>query len=140
MSSTILRTGNRLILPLTFLFAAYMWLKGHNEPGGGFIAGMIFSVGILLYRMSNGPEAFCRLVPVHPRWLVFYGLGLALFTAIVPMLLGYPFLTSHTRNLPLGFGQEIHFTSALFFDTGVMLVVVGVSVGMIQRLSEELNI
>lgn len=140
MSSTILRTGNRLILPLTFLFAAYMWLKGHNEPGGGFIAGMIFSVGILLYRMSNGPEAFRRLVPVHPRWLVFYGLGLALLTAIVPMLLGYPFLTSHTRNLPLGFGQEIHFTSALLFDTGVMLVVVGVAVGMIQRLSEELNI
>ena len=52
MSSVILRTAVRFILPLTFLYAVYATLKGHNGPGGGFIAGLITSVGLCTYRMS----------------------------------------------------------------------------------------
>jgi len=139
MSSVILRTAIRFILPLTFLYAAYAALKGHNGPGGGFIAGLIASVGLCTYRMSYGDRAFHRLLPIHPRWLVFVGLGLAAGVAALPLLFGQPLLRSASTTLHLG-GADIHLVSATAFDLGVLLVVVGVAVGMISRLGEELDL
>ena len=138
MSSVILRTAVQFILPLTFLYAAYAALKGHNGPGGGFIAGLIASVGLCTYRMSYGDRAFHRLLPIHPRWLVFVGLGLAAGVAALPMMFGQPLLRSASTTLHLG-GADIHLVSATAFDLGVLLVVVGVAVGMISRLGEELD-
>ena len=139
MSSVILRTAVRFILPLTFLYAAYVALKGHNGPGGGFIAGLIASVGLCTYRMSYGDRAFHRLLPIHPRWLVFVGLGLTAGVAALPLLFGQPLLRSASTTLHLG-GADIHLVSATAFDLGVLLVVVGVAVGMISRLGEELDL
>ena len=139
MTSLILKTAMRLIVPLTLLFAVYMALKGHNEPGGGFIGGLIASVSIALYRMTYGVEAFDKMMPIHPRILVFVGLTLAFLTAVFPLLIGQPLLTSFQHNLSLGFGQYVHFVSAGIFDIGVLLVVIGVSVGMIDRLSREVE-
>ena len=139
MSSVILRTAVQFILPLTFLYAAYAALKGHNGPGGGFIAGLIASVGLCTYRMSYGDRAFHRLLPIHPRWLVFVGLGLAAGVAALPMMFGQPLLRSASTTLHLG-GADIHLVSATAFDLGVLLVVVGVAVGMISRLGEELDL
>jgi len=138
MSSVILRTAVRFILPLTFLCAAYAVLKGHNGPGGGFIAGLIASVGLCTYRMSYGDRAFHRLLPIHPRWLMFVGLGLATGVAALPLLFGQPLLRSASTTLHLG-GADVHLVSATAFDLGVLLVVVGVAVGMISRLGEELD-
>ena len=139
MSSVILRTAVRFILPLTFLYAAYAALKGHNGPGGGFIAGLIASVGLCTYRMSYGDRAFHRLLPIHPRWLVFVGLGLAAGVAALPMLFGQPLLRSASTTLHLG-GADVHLVSTTAFDLGVLLVVIGVAVGMISRLGEELDL
>ncbi|MEM6458426.1 MAG: MnhB domain-containing protein [Planctomycetota bacterium] len=141
MSSILTRTALRLIFPLTLLYAAYLALKGHNEPGGGFVGGLMVSVALLLYRMANGRGALIRLLPFHPRVLVSVGLGIAAATAFVPLLFGRPVMTSLVIDaLPIGFGQTIHFASAVFFDAGVLLVVVGVSVGMIQRLNDEIDV
>lgn len=139
MSSVILRTAVRFILPLTFLYAAYAALKGHNGPGGGFIAGLIASVGLCTYRMSYGDRAFHRLLPIHPRWLVFVGLSLAAGVAALPLLFGQPLLRSASTTLHLS-GADVHLVSAMAFDLGVLLVVVGVAVGMISRLGEELDL
>jgi multicomponent Na+:H+ antiporter subunit B len=132
VTSTILKTSMRLLMPLALLFAIYTAIKGHDEPGGGFIGGLIAATAICLYRMAYGPEAVYRLLPIHPRWLIVTGLSLALITAIMPLLFGHPFLRSVV--LP-----EMHLASAMGFDTGVMLVVVGVAAGMIIRLNEELE-
>jgi len=141
MSSILLRTAVTLIFPLTLIFAAYTALKGHNEPGGGFIGGLMAAVAFLLYRMAHGREALIQLMPFHPRLLVSLGLGIAFITALVPLFFGKPMLTSLIIDaLPIGFGQTIHFVSTVFFDTGVLMVVVGVSVGMIQRLNDEIDV
>ena len=141
MSSLLLQTAAKLIFPLTLIFAGYTALKGHNEPGGGFIGGLMAAVAFLFFRMAYGRGALLRLMPLHPRLLVALGLAIALATSVFPLLMGRPFLSSTVIDaLPIGFGQEIHFASAVFFDTGVLLVVVGVSVGMIQRLHEELDV
>jgi multisubunit Na+/H+ antiporter MnhB subunit len=139
MSSSILRTANGIIFPLTLLFALYMALKGHNYPGGGFIGGLIAAVALVLYRMSHGADAMARLMPIHPRVVVAAGLGIATLTGIIPLFLGEPMLRSIAPYVNFGFGEDVHLPSALFFDVGVLLVVVGVSVGMIVRLGEEVD-
>ena len=139
MSSSILRTANGIIFPLTLLFALYMALKGHNHPGGGFVGGLIAAVAFVLYRMSHGHEAMQRLMPIHPRIVVAIGLALATLTGIVPLFFGEPMLRSIAPYINLGVGDPVHMPSALFFDLGVLLVVIGVSVGMIVRLGEEVE-
>lgn len=139
MTSLLFQTAARLILPLSLVFAAYMMLKGHNAPGGGFIGGLIAAVSLMIFAMACGREALMRLVPVHPRTLIAGGLLLAVLTGLLPLLVGNPMLTSTVIDeFPLGWGQSIHFVSVLAFDSGVVLVVIGVSIGMIQRLGEEL--
>lgn len=139
MTSLILKTAMRLILPLTLIFGLYLAFKGHNEPGGGFIGGLCLSVALVLYRMSFGSEEFDHILPFHPRWMVAAGLVMALATALAPLVTqGMPLLTSTEYSFFIN-EAHFHFTTAMFFDIGVMLVVVGVSVGMIGRLSEELG-
>ena len=140
MSSPILRVVMRLMVPVTLLFAAYLAVKGHNEPGGGFIGGLVAAIVLVLYQMSFGPEEMQRMVPVHPRVLLFVGLGLAVLTALVPLVLGYPLLRSYVNHhVPLVGGVEVEFASAIVFDIGVFLVVVGASVGIITRISQEVG-
>lgn len=138
MTTLILRTSMKLIAPLSLLFAAYMTLKGHNEPGGGFIGGLVAASTLVLYRMSDGPRALHRLIPIHPRVLLLIGLMMAVGTGVTPMLWGEPFLRSYTGYLHLGF-DSVHLASVMLFDIGVLLVVIGVSIGMIVRLSEEVE-
>jgi len=141
MTSTLFKTASRLIVPLTLVFAAYIALRGHNSPGGGFIGGLMASVALILYRLAHGRAAILRLLPFHPRILVALGLGIAYATALAPMFFGRPLLTSLVIDeFYIGLGQTIHFASAVFFDVGVLLVVIGVTVGMIQRLSEEVDV
>ncbi|MEM9346981.1 MAG: MnhB domain-containing protein [Planctomycetota bacterium] len=139
MSSSILRTANGIIFPLTLLFALYMALKGHNFPGGGFIGGLVTAVALVLYRMSHGIDAMMRLMPIHPRVVVAVGLAIAGFTGIVPLFFGEPMLRTVAPYVNFGFGEDVHLPSALAFDVGVLLVVVGVAVGMIVRLGEEVE-
>ena len=140
MSSLILRTANQFIVPVTLLFAAYMALKGHNLPGGGFIGGLIAAVSLVLYRMSHGRAAMARIMPIHPRVIVAVGLAIAALTSILPLLWGKPLLYSVVIDIPLPYSaDDLHIPSAFFFDLGVLLVVVGIAVGMIVRLGEEIQ-
>jgi multisubunit Na+/H+ antiporter MnhB subunit len=139
MSSLILRIGMRLLLPLTLLFGAFMALKGHGAPGGGFIGGLTIAVALAMYRMAYGAQALHTAVPVHPRILVLTGLALAVGTAATPLLFGEPVLRSYIDQWHWTEGFEPHFVSAVFFDIGVLLVVVGSSIGIVTRFSEELE-
>ena len=139
LRSSLLQTGMCLLLPLMLIFAGYMFFKGHNEPGGGFIAGLVAAVALAVYRMAEGREALRRLLPVKPGTSAALGLTIALITATLPLAFGFPLLTSVNSHIPLPGDGEFHFASAMFFDIGVFIVVVGVSVGMINRFEEELE-
>src|SRR5690606_21159264 len=115
----------RLLLPFMGLGVAYFFLRGHNLPGGGFVAGMVFATAIIVQYMLAGTtwvEAHLKLWP-H-RWLGT-GLLVAGGTGAGAWLFGYPFLTSHTLHLHMPLLGEIHFPSAAAFDLGVFVVVVG---------------
>ncbi|MEM6332331.1 MAG: MnhB domain-containing protein [Planctomycetota bacterium] len=138
-TSRILITVGQLVVPLGLVFAAYMTLRGHNAPGGGFIGGLAFAVAFILFRMAAGPDRFRAMIPLHPRLLLFSGMGIAFLTGVVPLLFNRGFLTSYVEYVAIPMNDPIHFASAVFFDAGVLMVVIGAVVGMIVRLSEELE-
>ncbi|RMD66501.1 MAG: DUF4040 domain-containing protein [Planctomycetota bacterium] len=145
LTSSLFATSMRLILPLGLIFASYMFFRGHNAPGGGFIAGLVASVAIAVFRMAKGKGALKSLLPIKPAVLASMGLGLALATGAAPLFVGLAtgqplsFMHSGQAHIPLAGGEEFHLVSVMFFDLGVFFVVVAVSVGMLNRLTEELE-
>ena len=115
----------RLLLPFAALVSFYLFMRGHNEPGGGFVAGLVFSVALLLQYIISGTEWVEAHLTLYPRKWIALGMLFALGTGMGSIFFGYPFLTSHTAHLTLPVIGEIHIASALFFDIGVFLLVVG---------------
>jgi multicomponent K+:H+ antiporter subunit A len=127
----------RLLLPLSWVVAVYLLLRGHNEPGGGFIAGLVVSIGFIMQYMVAGTlwvEAHMKLRP--PRWIAV-GILLAVATGAGAILLAYPFLTSHTGHYQLPVFGEVHVPSAMFFDFGIFAVVVGATMLVITALAHQ---
>lgn len=127
----------RLLLPIIGVVAAYFFMRGHNLPGGGFVAGLTFAVAIIIQYMLAGTvwvEANLRIQP-H-RWVAL-GLMVACITGLGAWLLGYPFLTSHTAHFTLPVLGGIHLPSALFFDLGVFAVVVGTTMLILVALAHQ---
>lgn len=127
----------RLLLPFMGVVAVYFFMRGHNLPGGGFVAGLIFSVAILVQYMLAGTvwvESHLQLRP-H-RWLGF-GLVLACATGLGAWLFGHPFLTTHTAHVDWPLVGELHLPSAFVFDLGVFVVVVGTTMLMLVALAHQ---
>ncbi|WP_404299454.1 monovalent cation/H+ antiporter subunit A [Alicycliphilus denitrificans] len=127
----------RLLLPFTALVACYLFLRGHDQPGGGFVAGLVFSVGLVLQYMISGTEWVEAHLPVFPRRWIAAGLLLALGTGLGAVALGYPFLTSHMAHLDLPVVGQIHLASAMFFDAGVFALVVGSTLMILTAIAHQ---
>jgi monovalent cation:proton antiporter len=135
--SLILTTVTRLVFFVVLLFSLYLLLRGHNSPGGGFIAGVMTALGILLQSIASDLRYVRLVFRVEPRVLTGIGLMISLTTGLVPMLLGYPFLTSTFGHVHVPGLGEVEIASAFFFDLGVYCVVVGGSLLMMITLAEE---
>ncbi|RKJ94678.1 monovalent cation/H+ antiporter subunit A [Alicycliphilus denitrificans] len=127
----------RLLLPFTALVAFYLFMRGHNEPGGGFVAGLVFSVGLVLQYMISGTTWVEAHLPLLPRRWIAWGLLLALGTGLGALVAGYPFLTSHTAHVSLPLVGEIHVASAMFFDMGVFSLVVGATLLILTAIAHQ---
>ncbi|HQQ70385.1 MAG TPA: monovalent cation/H+ antiporter subunit A [Alicycliphilus sp.] len=127
----------RLLLPFTALVACYLFLRGHDQPGGGFVAGLVFSVGLVLQYMISGTEWVEAHLPVFPRRWIATGLLLALGTGLGAIAVGYPFLTSHMFHIDVPVLGQVHVASALFFDSGVFALVVGATLTILTSISNQ---
>lgn len=137
MRSFILETVSRLVLFVILIFSIYLLLRGHNAPGGGFIAGLMTSATFVLLYLAFGPKEGQKILPLNFRGFIPVGLIIALATGFVPLLLGKPFLTSAFGYLHLPVVGEFEWATAVLFDLGVYLVVVGVTMSIISALGEE---
>ena len=127
----------RLLLPVALVVSMYLFMRGHNQPGGGFVAGLVMSVAFILQYMVAGTQWVEAKMSLRPlRWM---GTGLlcATLTGVGALLFGYPFLTTHTAHLHLPLLGDIHIASALFFDIGVFTVVVGSTLLILTALAHQ---
>ena len=127
----------RLVLPLACMVSVYLFMRGHNEPGGGFVAGLVMSVALLLQYIVSGTVWVEEHMPLRPRRWIGVGLLTALATGVGSWFLGYPFMTTHTAHLTLPLIGEIHIASALFFDIGVFTLVVGSTLLVLTALAHQ---
>ena len=125
----------RWMFPVIIVLAVYLFLRGHDQPGGGFAAGIALATGFLLQYLAGGTrwvEERLRILPV--KWIGF-GLLMAAATGLGSLLVGYPFLTSYFQYADLPFLGRVPIATALLFDLGVFSLVVGATVLMLIAIA-----
>lgn len=124
MITPILKTAIRLLMPLFMIFSLYLLFRGHNEPGGGFIGGLIAAIGFVFHALAYDSDTTLRVFRLNPTFLIALGLLLALVSGLMGMFAGYPFMKALWADfyLPI-IGRP---GTPILFDLGVYLVVIGI--------------
>jgi multicomponent Na+:H+ antiporter subunit B len=135
VDSPILRSGTRFLVPLMLLFSLFLLVRGHNEPGGGFVGGLVAATAIALVLLAEGLGEARRLLRVDPLALVAAGLLVALASGVPPLLRGWPYMTGLWLKVPLPVVGKVG--SPVIFDVGVYLVVLGIVLAILFALAEE---
>jgi len=139
MTSLILRTTTRFLMPLLLLFSIFLLIRGHNDPGGGFAGGLVGASAFVLYALAFSVSATHEALAVEPRSLIGCGLLVALTSGLVPLIGGSTLMAHRHMWVKVklsGFG-ELDLGTPLLFDLGVYLVVFGATLTIILTLMEQ---
>ena len=135
MKSLILRTATLYLLPLMLLFSLFLLYRGHNEPGGGFVGGLVAAAAFSIYTLAFGPQAAQQALRVPPGMLIGLGLLTAALSGTPALLLGRPFMEGVW--IPWSIPAIGKVGTPLIFDIGVYLVVFGVTLTFVYGLAED---
>ncbi len=133
----ILVVATRVLLPLALTVAVFIFLRGHNEPGGGFIAGLVVAIALIMQYLASGYAWAAGRAQLDTQAMIGAGVAIAGLTGIASVFLGWSFLTSTYTYVDLPLVGEIEVASAVAFDLGIFLTVVGtvmVSLAQISRV------
>ena len=135
MTSLILSTATRYLLPLLLLFSVFLLLRGHNEPGGGFTGGLTAAAAFVLYAFAFGVAETRAMLGIQPRTLIGVGLLIAAGAGLLAVPFGLPYMTGlwTTWEVP-AIGK---LGTPLLFDVGVYLAVIGVVLLINLELAEN---
>ncbi len=136
MNSFVLRTVSRLLVGLLLMFSIFLLLRGHNEPGGGFIGGLVAAAAFVLFGLADDETSARQALHFDTRTFIAAGLLLSGGSALFPLLFGRPFFTGMWGELQL-FGAAVELGTPIFFDFGVYLAVIGVALTIILAMAEE---
>jgi multicomponent K+:H+ antiporter subunit A len=131
----MLAVAARVLLPFALVVAAYIFLRGHNLPGGGFIAGLVASLALLMQYMGDGYGATSRRLRIDFGRTVGAGVLVAGLTGVGAWLFARPFLTSAHGHPHVPILGEVPLSSAVAFDVGVFLTVVGATMLLLTALA-----
>lgn len=135
MKTIILSTAIKLLMPLFIVLSLYLLFRGHNDPGGGFIGGLIGSIGFVFYTMNHGSERTRRRFKINTIALIASGLLIAGISGVISIFFGDPFLTARWEDYYLPFvGRP---GTPLLFDVGVYILVVGIVLKITLTMSES---
>lgn len=138
MNSIILQGATRLLVALILLFSVYMLLRGHNQPGGGFIAGLIAAAAFILYALAWGLAAARTSLRVAPARLAAGGVLLAALSGVPGALWGEPPFTGLWLFLGGGASDKgVPLSTVLLFDVGIYLAVLGSVLTLFFALEEN---
>jgi multicomponent Na+:H+ antiporter subunit A len=137
--SILLEVAVRLTFHATIVVSVYLLFAGHNLPGGGFAGGLVAGLALTGRYLAAGRFELGLAAPLNAGVLLGLGLVLAAGTAVVPLLLGSPALTSHYVGADLGWFGKVSFSTSSIFDIGVYLIVVGVVLDVLRSLGGEVD-
>jgi len=131
--------GANLLFGILLVFSVFMLLRGHNEPGGGFIGGLIGAVAFIVYKMSEDIAATRAVLRVNPEYLAVFGLTIALIAGLLGVAFGdgvfagqwiFVGATAETKGWPI--------STVLLFDVGVYFTVLGAIVALVLEMERHL--
>lgn len=126
-----------LIVRTALVFSLFLLFTGHNAPGGGFVGGLVAGIALILRFIALGRRGIESVLGASPDLIMGLGLGLAILTGVGGWLWDTSFLASVKVDLTLPVLGEVHSTSALPFDIGVYLIVLGMSAALVLALGES---
>jgi len=132
--SMILETTVTAVFPTALLVSVYLLFAGHNAPGGGFIGGLVAGAALVLRFVDGGSASIRRVLPIAPTTLLGGGLALAVATAVIPWFSGDQLLESGKLQVDVPAVGLVKASSALPFDIGVYLVVLGLVLTVLRTL------
>ena len=135
MNTLIFRTVAPFLTALMLLFSIFVLLRGHNEPGGGFVAGLVVAIALIMQYIASGYGWAAARMRVDAQSYIGAGVAIAGLTGVAAFLFGRPFLTSTFGYLTWPVVGKFEVASAMAFDLGVFLTVVGVMVLSLAQLS-----
>ena len=136
MNTLIFRTIAPLLTVVMLVFSVFVLLRGHNEPGGGFIGGLIAASALAIYGMACGPAAARTALRAHPLAFAGFGVLLAAVAGLASLLFDLPFLTGLWAIFRLG-DTEVAISTPMIFDIGVYFVVFGTISAIALGLEDE---
>lgn len=138
--SLILDTSVRLIFRTAVLFSLFLLFAGHNAPGGGFVGGLVASAALVLRFVTGGVDAVREVLGIRPLVLLAIGLVVAASTGMASWVTGGAFLESGVFTASVPVLGKVKASSALSFDIGVYLVVLGLGLLLLRTLGSEENV
>jgi multicomponent Na+:H+ antiporter subunit B len=136
MQTLIYRTIAPYLCALMILFSIFVCLRGHNEPGGGFIGGLIAASAFAVYGIAFGVSAVRKAITVHPMAIAGFGLFFGVLTGLLSLVFDQPFFTGQWIFLDI-LGSNVGLSTPLFFDIGVYFVVTGSITSIALALEED---
>ena len=130
----ILAMITRALLPFALLFSVFLLLRGHNLPGGGFIAGLMAAVALILHYVASGTEWTEKRLRLRYTRVIALGLLIAFATGLGALAFGHPFLSATFTYVHMPLIGEVELATAMLFDIGVFLTVIGAVMLMLSRL------
>jgi multicomponent Na+:H+ antiporter subunit A len=137
--SLVLEVATRVIFPLIMVLSAYFFFAGHNTPGGGFAGGLTAGLALVLRYLAGGRYELGETLPLDAGKILGVGLGLSAGTAVASLLLGAPVLSSAVVEFDVPVLGTVKFVTALFFDLGVYLIVVGLVLDVLRSLGARVD-
>ncbi|MDV3125673.1 Na+/H+ antiporter subunit A [Mycobacterium sp. 21AC1] len=138
--SLVLEVATRVIFPLIMVLSAYFFFAGHNTPGGGFAGGLTAGLALVLRYLAGGRYELGETLPLDAGKILGTGLGLSAGTAVASVLMGAPALSSALVEFDLPVLGSVKFVTALFFDLGVYLIVVGLVLDVLRSLGARVDV
>lgn len=126
-----------LIFYVIMVGSMYMLFAGHNQPGGGFVGGLVAGAAVSLRYIAGGIQEVRRLSPFRPWTILGAGVIVSALTATVPLALGDPVLDGGYRSFDLPVLGKVAVSSALVFDVGVYFCVVGLILMVFEAFGDD---
>jgi len=132
-----LQTATKILVFIIMTFSIYVLFAGHNNPGGGFIGGLITASALILLYIAFDLQSVRDIIPVDFKKLAATGVLIALLTGVASLVLNIPFLSQAFTYVDLPFLGKTELATAMIFDLGVYLAVLGTTMTIITSISED---